>query len=399
LGYDVSGRQLCDLINDYRQANGLDRIPISMKLSLVAVEHVKDLATYHPEKNCKDNFHSWSTHGDPEHNLVWKGGCYDPNDSSTWDIMWNKPKEIAKYPSYGYEIAASSCGTPDAALQAWKEEGQPERPHNDVMLNKGVWASYKWKALGAALSGGYACAWFGTDADEKCFIATAAYGSPLADEVQFLRLYRENVVKRNRWGRASVAIFEKFYYSFSPQLASLVEGTDTLRYLARIFVADPVVDMLLIGSFAFRSGRKPLAYPQDARGKLLAGILMRGIGGWLYSISWILWNALLAYSFLRSEAITGTLVAWVSMMGGLVLTRIGAWIHKDIEFSIVASSLMCNVWRRGVERGCFEGFWGYGPVCEETADICAFMTGAPLARRSGSLGPASLEYGPSKDNL
>jgi hypothetical protein len=241
--------------------------------------------------------------------------------------MWNKPKEISNYPSSGYEISGTGYGTPEDALAGWKNSP----PHNDVILNKGQWANYQWNALGAAINANYVCAWFGTSKD--CFIATAAYGSPLADEVQFLRRYRENVVKRNRIGRTLLAAFEKFYYSFSPQLAKLIKTRSSLRYLARIFIADPIVDMILICSFAFNSGRKRLSSFQMTDKKLVGGILMRGIGGWLYSISWIIWNVLLAYSFFKPETFIIGITIWIPMISGLILTRIGALMHKDIDFS------------------------------------------------------------------
>jgi hypothetical protein len=316
-------RQLCDLINDYRAepANQLPRIPISMKLMLVATEHVKDLSINHPHgSNC--NIHSWSNQGN------WTGGCYVEGDPSTHPIMWNKPKEISNYPSSGYEIAAFGAD-PELTLNNWKKSTK----HNNVILNKGIWAGHQWKALGAALYGGYACAWFGDSKD--CFIATAAYGSPLADEVQFLRRYREDHIKRSRFGRTLLAAFEKLYYSFSPRLAGIIQSREKLRYLARIFVADPIVDMLLICSFILNSGRKRLLSSQKTNKKLVPGILMRGIGGWLYSISWIIWNAVLAYSFFNPETFVTAVTVWIPMITGLTLTRIGALMHKDIDFSKV----------------------------------------------------------------
>jgi hypothetical protein len=316
-------RQLCDLINDYREDNGLSRIPISMKLMLVATEHVKDLSINHPQgNNC--NIHSWSNQGN------WTGGCYDEDDPSTHPIMWNKPQEISNYPSSGYEIATYAAD-PAVALTIWKSSTL----HNNVILNKDGWTGYPWKALGAALYGGYACAWFGTALDKDCFIATAAYGSPLADEVQFLRRYREDHIKRSRFGRTLLAAFEKWYYSFSPRLAGIIQCREKLCYLARIFVADPIVDMLLICSFILNSGRKRLLSSHKTNKKLVPGILIRGIGGWLYSISWIIWNAVLAYSFFNPETFVTAVAVWIPMITGLTLTRIGALMHKAIDFSKV----------------------------------------------------------------
>lgn len=144
--------ELTSLINAYRKQNGLTEVPLSDKLTAVAFKHILDLTTYHPENNCNGNAHSWSKNGN------WKGGCYDSNNSSTWPIMWDKPKEIANYSSYGYEVAAIGTLTAQDALTAWKSSP----PHNDVILNNGVWTNYPWKAIGAMCSGGYACAWFGT---------------------------------------------------------------------------------------------------------------------------------------------------------------------------------------------------------------------------------------------
>jgi hypothetical protein len=33
------------------------------------------------------------------------------------------------------------------------------------VLNRGIWARYQWKALGAVLHEGFACAWFGAEED------------------------------------------------------------------------------------------------------------------------------------------------------------------------------------------------------------------------------------------
>jgi hypothetical protein len=145
--------ELPKLINDYRDANGLDKIPLSPALTAVAMKHVIDLISYQPEKNCGGNLHSWSNNG------PWKGGCFDLNNSSTHPIMWGKPKEIAQYPDSGYEIAywSASTATPQGALLKWQGG-----PHNDVILNKGAtWGPKTWKALGAVVGGNYACAWFG----------------------------------------------------------------------------------------------------------------------------------------------------------------------------------------------------------------------------------------------
>ena len=55
--------------------------------------------------------------------------------------------------------------------------------------------------------------------DGGCLIATAAFGSELSPQVQFLREIRDNTVLQTESGSAFMAGFNQFYYSFSPAIA------------------------------------------------------------------------------------------------------------------------------------------------------------------------------------
>jgi hypothetical protein len=63
-----------------------------------------------------------------------------------------------------------------------------------------------------------------------CFIATAAYGSRMADEVNILKDFRDHVLLTNSIGKA----FVKFYYKVSPPLADFISKHDNLRAIARL---------------------------------------------------------------------------------------------------------------------------------------------------------------------
>jgi hypothetical protein len=146
---------IAEAINAYRQEQGLPAIPVSDELTQVARAHVADIVANHPEKACDDNLHSWSANGN------WTGGCYDPDDDTTWPVMWNKPQEIAGYPGRGYEISAwaTPAITAGQALAWW----QGSAPHHDVILNNDIWTNYPWGAIGGWVADGYACAWFGVE--------------------------------------------------------------------------------------------------------------------------------------------------------------------------------------------------------------------------------------------
>ncbi len=62
-----------------------------------------------------------------------------------------------------------------------------------------------------------------------CFIATAAYGSPLAAEVQALREFRERYLRSNAAGRA----FVRAYEALSPPLARFIRERPALRAAVR----------------------------------------------------------------------------------------------------------------------------------------------------------------------
>jgi len=69
-----------------------------------------------------------------------------------------------------------------------------------------------------------------------CFIATAAYGSYMAEDVMVLRHFRDEYLLTNRVGKA----FVNFYYTYSPPVANYIARHEGLRTATRIALS-PVV--------------------------------------------------------------------------------------------------------------------------------------------------------------
>jgi hypothetical protein len=68
-----------------------------------------------------------------------------------------------------------------------------------------------------------------TNSTKYCFIATAAYGTPMADEIQILRQFRDEYLLTNSPGRA----FVDFYYRVSPPIAEFITEHPSLKPIVR----------------------------------------------------------------------------------------------------------------------------------------------------------------------
>lgn len=74
----------------------------------------------------------------------------------------------------------------------------------------------------------------------QCFIATAAYGTETAEEIDILRDFRDEVLMQNAAGKR----FVDLYYRLSPPLADFISEHEVARTLVREMVVHPIVEVL-----------------------------------------------------------------------------------------------------------------------------------------------------------
>lgn len=140
---------------------------------------------------------------------------------------------------------------------------------NDSTLIPQTAYQYRMKAYNAAGQSGYSNESMATTLQASsaggaggggCFIATAAYGSPMAGQVQVLREFRDRYLMDNAMGRSAV----DFYYRNSPTVARYIELHPSTKPIARAVlwpvvgaVAHPWLAMAAVG-MVIVAGRKTL---------------------------------------------------------------------------------------------------------------------------------------------
>ena len=74
------------------------------------------------------------------------------------------------------------------------------------------------------------------DPSEGCFIATATYGNPMAEEIDVLRQFRDEYLLTNPVGQALVGL----YYEISPPVADFIDEHPALKPIVRVGLAPAV---------------------------------------------------------------------------------------------------------------------------------------------------------------
>jgi hypothetical protein len=200
---------------------------------------------------------------------------YGANTSYTQTV---RIKAVALYRFVGYVKSNNSTATLNLTVQdsdgepvasdiLWLAESMALKlePHVILSTNQTVWekdmvyfyspetAYYAVIKLEMTPKGGASNpeAWFDDillEEKYECFIATAAYGTSTASEIDTLRAFRDKVLLKNSLGSQLVA----FYYDVSPPVADFISEHDVLRTLVKELLVEPVVSLVEVTETLWR---------------------------------------------------------------------------------------------------------------------------------------------------
>ena len=93
-----------------------------------------------------------------------------------------------------------------------------------------------------------------------CLIATAAFGSELAPQVQFLREIRDSTVLQTESGSAFMTGFNQFYYSFSPAIADYERENIAFKEAVKITITPMLTSLAILNYVDIDSEEEMLGY-------------------------------------------------------------------------------------------------------------------------------------------
>ena len=184
-----------------------------------------------------------------EHNVTANASNANGTDMQMW--IWNvassKPPEITAYaPESPVNDSEGATRTFKITINqtvnvSWQINGTEVQTNESVTeasytnLSAGV-GTWNVSAIVTNVNGTDMQTWTWT-VTSPCFIATAAYGTALHEDINVLRDFRDEYLMPNPAGRAFVQI----YYSTSPPIADLIRENEGLRTAVRGGFVEPLV--------------------------------------------------------------------------------------------------------------------------------------------------------------
>ena len=93
-----------------------------------------------------------------------------------------------------------------------------------------------------------------------CLIATAAFGSEIAPQIQLLRELRDNTILQTKSGSAFMAGFNQFYYSFSPVVADYERENPMFKEAVKLSLTPMLTSLAILNYVDIDTEEEMLGY-------------------------------------------------------------------------------------------------------------------------------------------
>jgi hypothetical protein len=185
------------------------------------------------------------------------------NGSGDSDLIFDCTSSLGREGVFGAKIEkATQNGSLTLVViqnQQIMAQGTTDGPFGDVLIN------------------GSCASAFGADSGEGggCLIATAAFGSELAPQVQSLREIRDTKMLQTESGTLFMTSFNDIYYSFSPMIADYERENPVFKEMVKVAITPMISSLSILNHVDMNSNAEVLGYGISLI--LLNGLMYVGI--------------------------------------------------------------------------------------------------------------------------
>ncbi len=180
-------------------------------------------------------------------------GMINAEGDYTVKVKWGANENETEF-KYGGSSGAlpSEPGEQESTTVEVKEQEQDEEPEAEPSMTQPICGP------GTELRNNVCVA-----AQEKgggCLIATAAFGSEMAPQVQFLREIRDSTVLQTQSGSTFMSGFNQFYYSFSPAIADYERENIVFKEAVKMTITPMLTSLAILNYVDIDSEEEMLGY-------------------------------------------------------------------------------------------------------------------------------------------
>ena len=203
------------------------------------VDSSKDPQSYVDRYNTEPTYKKWFDENYPEYSSIYEA------------VGLDEPKEIASFvdPTLDPKFYVDRYNN-EPQFKEWFDTNYPGMTIYDAIgLDKSEIEEESGECGPGTILVDGVCTPESVEEGGGCLIATAAFGSELAPQVQLLREIRDNKVMSTSTGASFMTGFNQLYYSFSPTIADMERDNPAFKELVKIAIT-PMISSLSVMSAA-----------------------------------------------------------------------------------------------------------------------------------------------------